>query len=40
MLNSQAPITPIDTPPVKSEEPKKFDKDGEKIEDDVEYTFY
>ena len=36
MLNSQAPITPIDTQPVNSEKPKRFDKYGEEIEDDVE----
>ena len=36
MLNSQAPITAMDTPPVNSEELKKFDKDGEEIEDDIE----
>ena len=26
MLNSQAPITPIDTPPVNCEKPKRFDE--------------
>ena len=39
-LNSQAPITPIDTPPVNSEKQKRFDKYGEEIQDDIEYKFY
>ena len=38
-LNSQAPIAPIDTPPVNSEKQKRFDKYGEEIEDDIEYKF-
>jgi len=34
LFQSQAPITPTDTPPVNSEKPKRYNKYGDEIQDD------
>ena len=34
LFQSQAPITPTDTPPVNNDKPKRYNKYGDEIQDD------